>query len=268
MVKQQAYNPRNPGNLFPSGFCSAAAGHMYFCRVSFGPKRNPDNARRCVMFRTVVTRFGCAFLLLVPSARGVDKDMKNPDNLVPRAPLAALASHPIRLLASDFSTTGFELDATDPTTTETLQTPALASVSLPANPSRTSLLLCVSGPHSYVQIPSSAPLIFNGSYRITFKSSVLPGDFSFGFGFDGQREFAPSAQRIRRNFDPAGCGAVDEKLLTPFLSDEFGLPADQAQMLARDLLASQVTIEESVRITIQSVSFFIISNAALQIFGD
>ena len=220
------------------------------------------------MFSIRIARFAFAFLFLAVYAWGIDKEKKNPGNLVPRAPLAALASHPIRLLASDFSTDEVELDPTDPTATETLETPTLASVSLPANPSRTALLLCVSGPHFYVQIPSSVPFIFNGSYRVRFKSDVLPGDFSFGFGFDGQREFAPSTQRIRRSFDPAGCGAVDEKLLTPFLADEFGLPADQAQMLAHDLLASQVTIEESARITIQSVSFFIISNAALQVFGD
>ncbi len=220
------------------------------------------------MFRTGITRLAFAFLLLVGPAGGVDKEKRNPDNLVPRAPLAALASHPIRLLASDFSQAEVELDPTNPTTTETLQTGTLASVSLPRDPSRTSLLLCVSGPHLYSQMPSSVPFRFDGSYRITFKSSVLPGDFSFGFGFSGQREFTPSTQRIRRSFDPAGCAAVDEKLLGPFLSDEFGLPPEQAQMLARDLLASEVTIEESARITIQSVGFFTIFNAALQVFGD
>ena len=220
------------------------------------------------MFRMAITRFALAFLFLAASAKGVDKDMKNPNNLVPRATLAAPVSHPMRLLASDFSTAEFELDPTDPTTAQTLETPALASVSLQANPSRTNLLLCASGPHFYVQIPSSVPFKFNGSYRITFKSTVLPGDFSFGFGLDGQQESAPSTQRIRRNFDPAGCAAVDETLLTPFLADDFGLPADQAQMLARNLLASQVTIEESARITIQSVGFFIIFNPALQVFGD
>ncbi len=220
------------------------------------------------MFRTSITRFALAFLLLVGPAGGVDKDNKNPDNLVTRAPLQALAAHPIRLLASDFSLADVELDPTDPTTTETLQTPTLASVSLPNNPSRTSLLLCVSGPYLYAQIPSSAPFRFGGSYRVTFKSIVLPGDFSFGFGFNGQREFAPSTQRITRSFDPAGCAAVDEKLLGPFLANDFGLSAEQAQMLARDLLASEVTIEESARITIQSVGFFDIGNAALQVFGD
>ncbi len=170
------------------------------------------------MFRMGIARFAFAFLLLVASARGVDKEKKNSNNLVPRAPLPALASHPIRLLAT--------------------------------------------------QVPSSVPFRFDGSYRITFKSSVLPGDFSFGFGFNGQREFAPSTQRIRRSFDPAGCAAVDEKLLGPFLADDFGLSAEQAQLLARDLLASEVTIEESARITIQSVGFFAIFNAALQVFGD
>ena len=220
------------------------------------------------MFRMRIARFAFAFLLVAASARGVDKEKKNPDNLVPRAPLPALASHPIRLLASDFSVAEADLVPTDPTKTETLQTPTLASVTLPRNPSRTSLLLCVSGPHVYTQIPSSVPFRFDGSYRITFKSSVLPGDFSFGFGFNGQREFAPSTQRIRRRFDPAGCAAVDEKLLGPFLADEFGLSAEQAQMLARDLLASEVTIEERARITIQSVGFFFIFNAALQVFGD
>lgn len=220
------------------------------------------------MFRMSITRFALAFLLLVGPAGGVDKEKKNSDNLVPRAPLPALASHPIRLLASDFSTAEVELDPTEPTTTETLETATLASVTLPINPSRTSLLLCVSGPHLYSQIPSSAPFRFDGAYRVRFKSNVLPGDFSFGFGFDGQREFAPSTQRIRRSFDPGGCAAVDEKVLAPFLADDFGLSAEQAQLLARDLLASEVTIEESARITIQSVGFFIISNAALQVFGD
>jgi len=65
-----------------------------------------------------------------------------------------------------------------------------------------------------------------------------------------------------------GCAAVDEKLLGPFLAAEFGLSPEQAQKLARDPLASEVTIEESARITIQSVGFFIIFSAALQVFGD
>ncbi len=220
------------------------------------------------MISKKIARFALAFLFLVACAWGVDKEKKNPDNMVRRAPLAALASHPIRLLASDFSTAEVELDPTDPTTTETLETATLASVSLPANPSRTSLLVCVSGPHLYAQMPSSAPFRFDGSYRIKFKSNVLPGDFSFGFGFDGQREFAPSTQRIRRSFDPAGCAAVDEKLLGPFLADDFGLSAEQGQVLARDLLESEVTVEETARITIQSVGFFTIFNAALQVFGD
>jgi len=220
------------------------------------------------MFRKTTARLALLCLLLATSAWSVEKGKKNPDNLVARALLPVLASHPLRLLASDFSLADVELDPTDPTTLETLQTGTLASVSLPANPSRTTLLICASGPHIYGQIPSSAPFRFGGSYRIAFTSSVLPGPFSFGFGFNTQREFAPSTQKIWRTFDPNGCGAFDETVLGVFLANDFDLTPEQGQLLARDLLASEITIEESARITVQSVSFFDIGNAALQIFGD
>ncbi len=39
------------------------------------------------MFRMGIARFAFAFLLVAASARGVDKEKKNPDNLVPRISL-------------------------------------------------------------------------------------------------------------------------------------------------------------------------------------
>lgn len=182
-----------------------------------------------------------------------------------------LASGDLRLVATDYSLgEASVLTPSDLLTTELLETPAVASIQLPAKTKRTNLLVCASAPHNYQQVASSSPFRFTGSFRLKWTSAILPapGSFTFGVGLDSIIESAPSSQDVFRSFDPVPCVAIDSKLLTALLVTTFSLPEAEAAVLAKDFLESEIQLDLSLRARVQSVQAVTVTNGTLQVYSD
>lgn len=190
-------------------------------------------------------------------------------NMAPNPTSIGLGARVMRFIASGWNNEAVDLFPMDVEIDETMETPALVSLTIPRAPARRHLMLCSNSFHRWLQVPSGVPLKFRGSYRFDMFSDVLPspGVVSVGLGIDGILEFEPSQVTVERRYDPAGCMTLDVDLLGALLESD-SLPLDEAKELARQLLASNMTIEMILVVKSQSVGFFTVFNALLSVYGD
>jgi hypothetical protein len=213
--------------------------------------------------------------LLPPAAQAGGKEPTEP--MLPRAAFAPAASNNsghFGLIAKKFvffAPGEIVLTPASPTVAQTLETPALLSLTLPEDKKRTYLFIATGVLHSWDQIASTAPYRLLGSVRFSLVSSVLPapGEIDFGTGLDQQVDAQPSASDIGRSRDQTWSFALDDEILAFLISNDFpSLTAEERLQLARALIASEVSISMKVRINVRSVSGFEVSNAFLNVWGD
>ncbi|HKQ52611.1 MAG TPA: hypothetical protein VJT74_09600 [Pyrinomonadaceae bacterium] len=198
--------------------------------------------------------------------------------LLPRAAFApALASNSgaLRLIAKKFTLfegDGLILTPASVTVAETLETPVLASVSIPRDNNRTHFLLGVGVLQSWQQVASTAPYRMTGSLRLRLTSSSLPppGEMSFGIGLHNQQvDSQASAVDIARISDQTSSFGLDDESLPWLVKANFpALTDEQALEMTRALIESEVGMELRLRTRVRSVQEFDITNAYLQVWGD
>lgn len=209
------------------------------------------------------------------SAKARDKEPIEP--LVPHAAFAAAASDTggaIGLIAKrfvSFEPEGLSLVPSNTLVAETLETPVMLSLTIPADHKRTHFIIATGVLHSWDQISSTAAYQLTGAMRYRLTSSALPapGEMGFGIGLDGQIDGQPSAANISRIRDQTSSVGLDEEVLAFLVKGNFPtLTEEQALQTARALIKSEIGATMTVRVRVRSVSEFGIANAFLQVWGD
>jgi hypothetical protein len=210
-----------------------------------------------------------------PSVNAGDKERVEP--LVPRAAFAVAANDKggsLGLVARkfvSFEPAGLVLAPTDPLVVETLETPALISLTIPENKNRTHFFIATGALHSWEQVSSTAPYRIIASLRFRLTSSALPapGEMGFSIGLETRIDAQPSASDISRQRDHTSSFGLDDEVLTFLVKGNFpSLTDEQALQTAHSLIKSEIGLTMTVRVRLRSVSEFGIANAFLQVWSD
>lgn len=204
---------------------------------------------------------GAAASALVAQARGVEDD--DDDSR------ARFISGPLRLIASEFVNVPTQLVPADITVVETLESPVLVSLSVPADRKRNVLAFLFLGHHSWQQVVSLQRYRFDGGYRVSLASPVLPSATSFGFPIEGQRDSAPSDEQVFRDSHREAHAILTDRQIASNLQNSFpALTPDQALDLAHNLLHSEMTLSLTLRVTVRSVSVINVGGRRFEVLSD
>lgn len=228
--------------------------------------------KRIVLFLAML----CFCLAVVQADQPSKADDKEAMGItVPRLAFASFSdekSGSLRLLATDFKIQELVFTPTSVTALETINTPVLATVLIPEDKHRTHLVIAAGAAHEWVQIPSTAPYRMTGAFSFFLTSTVLPspGEMRFRLPLsDGQTDFQPSTVQIDRFRDPSQFFGLDDKTLAFLMKGNFpSLTEEQALMLTRQLMQSEIKIEMKMQVRMRSVEEFDVGNGTLQVWGD